>query len=177
MTKLYSFVFTIPIPDSQNTNSQSTAKFRTLFFYRDYLQHSWVIKRPGKGWAFFENPFLCKNVVFFWEGRRFFPITFLRILLILMSIYVMHSNKTGNKSHRPILRYEQLKVQGIMVKNNSSVDFEIFVFLHTLICFLSPPCNFWLIFKHFPTKNSAFSAACHIQIGTGLHKTYRNRKL
>ena len=25
-------------------------------------------------------------------------------------INVMHSNKTGNKSHRPILRYEQLKL-------------------------------------------------------------------
>ena len=58
----------------------------------------------------------------------------------------------------------------IGVKNNSSVDFEIFVSLHTFICFLSPPCNFWLIFKHFPTKNFAFSAACHIQ-------NYRNRKL
>ena len=59
---------------------------------------------------------------------------------------------------------------GLGVKNNSSVDFEIFVFLHTLIC-LSPPCNFLLIFKHFSTKkNSAFSAACHIQ-------NCRNRKL
>ena len=38
------------------------------------------------------------------------------------------------------------------VKNNSSVDFEIFVSLHTLICFLSPQGNFWLIFKHFSTK-------------------------
>ena len=40
----------------------------------------------------------------------------------------------------------------------------------SLICFLSPTCNFWLIFKHFSTKNSALSAACHIQ-------KYRNRKL
>ena len=31
---------------------------------------------------------------------------------------------------------------GIGVKNTSSDCFEIFVFLHTLICFLSPPCNF-----------------------------------
>ena len=61
---------------------------------------------------------------------------------------------------------------GIGVKNNSSVDFEMFAFfLHTLMCFLSPPCNFWLIFKHFPTKRkSAFAVACHIQ-------NYRNRKL
>ena len=56
------------------------------------------------------------------------------------------------------------------VKNNSSVDFDIFVRIHTLICFLSPPCNFGLIFKHFTQKNSAFSAAYHIQ-------NYRNRKL
>ena len=28
------------------------------------------------------------------------------------------------------------------VKNNSSVDFEIFVSLLTIICPLSPPCNF-----------------------------------
>ena len=32
------------------------------------------------------------------------------------------------------------------------------------------PCNFWLIFKQFPTKNSAFFAACHIQ-------NYRNGKI
>ena len=59
---------------------------------------------------------------------------------------------------------------GIGVKNYSSVDFEIFDFLHTLICFTSPPCKFWLIFKHFPAKNCTFSAACHI-------KNDRNRKL
>ena len=38
------------------------------------------------------------------------------------------------------------------VKNDSSVDFEISVFLCTFICLLLPPCNLWLIFKHFPTK-------------------------
>ena len=52
----------------------------------------------------------------------------------------------------------------------SSFFLFLFFFLHTLICFLSPPCNFWMIFKHFPTKNSAFSAACHIP-------NDRNRKL
>ena len=31
---------------------------------------------------------------------------------------------------------------GIGVKNKSSVDFEIFAFLHTLVCFLSLPGNF-----------------------------------
>ena len=59
---------------------------------------------------------------------------------------------------------------GIGVKNNSSVDFEIFSFLHTLICFPSPPCNFWLIFQNFVRKKAAFSAACQIQ-------NCRNRKL
>ena len=39
---------------------------------------------------------------------------------------VMHSNKTGNKSHRPILKWA-IEV-GIGVKNNSSVNFEIFAF-------------------------------------------------
>ena len=43
-------------------------------------------------------------------------------------------------------------------------------FLYTLICFLSPPCNFWLILKQFPRKTCAFSATCQIQ-------NYRNRKL
>ena len=32
---------------------------------------------------------------------------------------------------------------GMGVKNNSSVDFEIFVFLHTLKCFSSSPCNWF----------------------------------
>ena len=33
------------------------------------------------------------------------------------------------------------------------VNFEIFLcYPHTLVCFLSPSCNFWLVFKHFPTK-------------------------
>ena len=45
------------------------------------------------------------------------------------------------------------------VKNNSSVNFGISLFLHTLVCFLSPPCNF----QRFSHKNSIFSAACHIQ--------------
>ena len=50
------------------------------------------------------------------------------------------------------------------MKNNSSIDFEIFFFLLcTLICLLSPPCNFLLIFKHFPIKNCALSAACQIK--------------
>ena len=37
------------------------------------------------------------------------------------------------------------------MKNNSFVDFET-CFLHTFICFLSPQCNFWLIFKYFTAK-------------------------
>ena len=90
----------------------------------------------------------------------------------LLSHYLMHSDKTGNsKLHRSVLRYGQLKL-AYRVKINSSVNFEIFL-LHTLICFLSHPCNFWLIFKHFPKKKkkkSAFSAACYIE-------NYRNREL
>ena len=35
---------------------------------------------------------------------------------------------------------------------NSSVNFKVSVNIPGLIYFLSPPCNFWLIFKHFPTK-------------------------
>ena len=49
----------------------------------------------------------------------------------------MHSNKTENKLHRPTLRYGQLRL---------AQEWK------TLICFLSHPCNFWLIFKHFPHK-------------------------
>ena len=33
---------------------------------------------------------------------------------------------------------------------------RFFFFLHALICFLSPPCNFWMISKHFPMKNLHF---------------------
>ena len=44
----------------------------------------------------------------------------------------------------------------IEVRNISFVDFEVFVFSHTLIHFLSPSCNFWLIFKHFLTKSVHF---------------------
>ena len=54
-------------------------------------------------------------------------------------------------------------------KINSSVNLEIFVFMY-LKCFLSPPCNFWLIFQTFFHKNSVFSAVCQIQ-------NYWNRKL
>ena len=50
-------------------------------------------------------------------------------------------------------------------------------FLHTLLCFLSPLCNFyvisdWLHYKQFPTKNSASSAACQIlnYVGKGNFK-------
>ena len=92
----------------------------------------------------------------------------------------MHSNKTGNMSHRPILRYWQLKLAyGWKITHKSILRFLFF--LHTLKCFFffvlffvffSPPCSFWLIFKHYTTKLSAFCAACHIQ------KLYvRNRKL
>ena len=45
---------------------------------------------------------------------------------------------------------------GIGVKNELIcwfwVFFFVFLFLHNLICLLSPPCNFCLIFKHFPIK-------------------------
>ena len=74
----------------------------------------------------------------------------------LPSIFVMHSNKIGNKSHtcRLILRYGLLKLALRWKKKNSSVDFENFVLFLTylLICFISPSVNFRLIFKHFPTK-------------------------
>ena len=52
---------------------------------------------------------------------------------------------------------------------NTSVDFETFVFLHTLYVFYQ--LNFRLIFKHFSIKKFAFSAAWHIQtIGIGNFK-------
>ena len=40
------------------------------------------------------------------------------------------------------------------VKKNSSVDSEIFFFTYfnMLICFLSPPCNFWLTSNIFPLR-------------------------
>ena len=46
-----------------------------------------------------------------------------------------------------------------------SCQFWDFVSLCILICFLSPPCNFW---HKFPTKNSTFSAACHISKTIGI---------
>ena len=52
--------------------------------------------------------------------------------------------------------------------HTSQVHFEISDF--TLICLLSRPYHFRLIFKHLPTKNSAFLAACQIQ-------NFRNSKL
>ena len=50
--------------------------------------------------------------------------------------YVMHSNKTGNKSHFEIWATED----GIGVKNYLSVILRFF--LPTSICPLSPPCKF-----------------------------------
>ena len=74
----------------------------------------------------------------------------------------MHSDKTGDRSHRPILKYSPLKlIKEWKITPLSIVRF--LVLLHTLICFLSPLCNFWLIFKNFLRKNPAFSAACYIQ--------------
>ena len=49
----------------------------------------------------------------------------------------MHSNKTGNKLHKPILRHGQI-VFGIGVENDSSIDFENF-------CFFNVP---WYVFYH-----------------------------
>ena len=59
-------------------------------------------------------------------------------------INVMHSNRTGNKSQVAQVYFEIWTTEvGIVVKKqNSCIDFEIFFFLNTLICFLSPPCNF-----------------------------------
>ena len=74
--------------------------------------------------------------------------------------YVMHSNKTGNKLHRPILRYGQLKLVW-KITHLSILRFLFFTYLN--VCFLPFSSNFWLIFKHFPTKHSALSAACHTQ--------------
>ena len=83
--------------------------------------------------------------------------------------HVMHSQQNRERVTQAYFEIPTIEV-GIVMKNNSSVNFEIVVFLHTLIWFLSPPCNFWLIFKHFPTKNSPYSAAYHIQ-------NYKNKKL
>ena len=54
---------------------------------------------------------------------------------------------------------------GKVLKNNSSVDFQIFgFFLHTLICFLWPLwISDWYLNIFPQKKKSAFSAACHIQ--------------
>ena len=70
-----------------------------------------------------------------------------------------------NREHDAHAYFEIWTIEfGTGVKNNSPVNFEIFYFilfsfiylfiffLHTLICFLSPPCNFYLIFKHSLTK-------------------------
>ena len=54
---------------------------------------------------------------------------------------VMYSNKPRNNSHRLILKYGQLKLALVKKKKDSSVDFEIFVFIH-IWSFLSHPCNF-----------------------------------
>ena len=54
-----------------------------------------------------------------------------RVVYYRIHICVMHSNKTGKKLHRPILRYGQLK---LAKGEKSAVDFEIFVFyIHILI--------------------------------------------
>ena len=59
---------------------------------------------------------------------------------------------------------------GMGVKSDHLSILRFWGFLRTVTCLLSPSCNLWLIFKHFPTEISAFSASCHIQ-------NYRNRKL
>ena len=81
-----------------------------------------------------------------------------------------------SRTGQAILRYGQI-VFGIGVENDSSVDFEIF-FLCTLICLLSPPCNFWLIFKHFSTKKKKKKKKnLHFLQPTGQIQTYRKREL
>ena len=68
-------------------------------------------------------------------------------------IYIICDALQQNKEQVAQAYFEIYTIEfGTGVKNNSSVDFEIFFFLHTLICFLSPPCDFWPIFKYFPTK-------------------------
>ena len=57
----------------------------------------------------------------------------------------------------------------IGLKSNSSVDFEIFVFSNTLICFLSAPCNIWFS-SIFPQKLLNF-------LQPVISKNHRNRKL
>ena len=72
---------------------------------------------------------------------------------ISWGINVMNSNKTGNKLHRSILRYGRLKFAwGWKMTHLSILRFFFFFFSCTFICLLLPPCNLWLIFKHFPTK-------------------------
>ena len=63
-----------------------------------------------------------------------------------------------------------LKIEVGIEWNIIHLSISDFFFSHIIKCFLSHPCNFWLTFKHFLAKNSAFSAACHIQ-------NYWNRKL
>ena len=144
-------------------------------------------------WAFYAQIWLKITIIewhdFWYCNLKYEKIAFILILLTILTLNVkagtrpyfktihldknvMHSNTTGNKSHRPILRYGSwiLKLDievGLVVKNDLS--FLRFCCLHTFICSLSLSCNFWLTFRNFPRKNSAFSAAWQIQ-------NYRNRK-
>ena len=83
-------------------------------------------------------------------------------MLSCSDIYVMHSDRTGNKSHMPLLRYEESKlaygwkITHLSILRSKGFFFRfvfVFVFfLNTMICFLSPLHYFWLNFKYFPSQ-------------------------
>ena len=85
-------------------------------------------------------------------------------------VYVMHSKQQVSHVYFEIWTTEV--GIGWKVTHLSILRFFFYYYCIPLVCFLSAPCNFWLIFKHFHTKKSAFSAACHIQnyIGIGNFK-------
>ena len=53
----------------------------------------------------------------------------------------LQQNRQQVTSRTGLFGIWKIEVDMIGVKNNSSVNFEIFVFSHTLICFILPPCN------------------------------------
>ena len=91
----------------------------------------------------------------------YFPFKLLNCLSNVLKLVdntntnVMHTNKAGSKWHVSILRYGQLKLaRG--VKNYPSLDFEIFDFLHILICFYHlHVISYWLS-NIFPQKIQQF---------------------
>ena len=121
------------------------------------------------GTNFFENQLLVLSSLFSpllqkqWKAKEYYFHCWLYHITVTYLIYVLQQNR--EQVAQAYFEIWTIEV-GKEVKNNPSFNFEVFV-LCTL-CLLSPPytCNFPLIFKHFPTKNSAFSVKSKT-IGTG----------